>query len=135
MCAVTKDPENQNVTTAWVVNDMGPYRRSALRNGILAGYTTTLDSNNLIVENIMMNDDRNGSEYYCVIIPVQSMILTADIIDESDPAILHVAGEYQYNYIMHIIICIVFCMGGLIKGFNSVICHKVSGSSYSTVVG
>ena len=78
---------------AWVVNNI-PYRRSALRNGILTGYTTTLDSNNLIVENIMMNDDRNGSDYRCAVVPAQGMITLDDIIDESDPTILYVAGEY-----------------------------------------
>ena len=79
---------------AWLVNNMGPYEISALRSGILAGYTTTLDSNNLIVENIMMNDDRNGSDYRCAVVPAQGMITVADIIDESDPTILYVAGEY-----------------------------------------
>ena len=79
---------------AWLVNNMGPYRRNALRSGILTGHTATLGSNNLIVENIMMNDDRNGSDYRCVIVPAQGMITTADIIDESDPTILYVAGEY-----------------------------------------
>ena len=78
------------------MNDIGPYKRNALRSGILPGYTTNLGSNNLIVENIMINDVRNGSEYYCVIIPAQGMVTFADIIDESDPTILYVAGEYQY---------------------------------------
>ena len=73
---------------------MGPYRTNALHNGILTGYTATLDSNTLIVENIMMNDVRNDSEYRCVIIPAQGMITVADIIDESDPTILYVAGKY-----------------------------------------
>ena len=41
-----------------------------------------------------MNDSRNGSEYQCVIVPAQGMITFADIIDESDSTILHVAGEY-----------------------------------------
>ena len=71
-----------------------PYRKSALRSGILPGHTTTLGSNNLIVQNIIMNDVRNGSEYYCVIVPAQGMITFDDIIDESDPTILYVAGEY-----------------------------------------
>ena len=84
-----------NQAAAWLVNNVGPYGRSALRNGILAGYTTTLSSNNLIVENIMMNDDRNGSNYQCVIISsTQNMPTLADIIDQSDPTILYVAGEY-----------------------------------------
>ena len=73
---------------------MGPYRISAIRNGFLAGYTGRLGSNNLIVENIMMNDDRNGSDYRCVIVPALGMIALGDITKESRPIILHVAGEY-----------------------------------------
>ena len=60
---------------------MKPYRINALRVGILTGYSAALDSNNLIVENIMMNDVRNGSEYWCVIVPVQGMITAADMIE------------------------------------------------------
>ena len=85
-----------NQVVGWLVNNGGPYRINALRNGILAGHTTTLGSNNLIVENIMMNDDRNGSDYRCVIILAQGMITVADIIDESDPTILYVAGEFYF---------------------------------------
>ena len=76
---------------------MGPYRISSLRNGILTGHNATLKSTNLIVENIMINDVRNGSVYQCVIIPAQGMIGPADIIDESDPTYLYVAGEYQHT--------------------------------------
>ena len=99
LCTVTVTSGNQ--VAAWLVNNMGPYRINPLRSGILAGYTTTLGNNNLIVENIMMNDDRNGSDYSCVIVPVQDMISLPDIIDESDPTILYVAGEYYsitHNY-------------------------------------
>ena len=76
------------------MNNEGPYRISSLRSGILIGHTATLDSNNLIVENIMMNDARNDSEYQCVIVPAQGMVTFADIIDESDPIFLYVTGEY-----------------------------------------
>ena len=76
------------------MNFHGPFRVSAIHNGLLPGYTVNFGSNNLIVENIMMNDSRNGSEYICVIIPAQSMITLDDIIDESDPTFLYVAGEY-----------------------------------------
>ena len=92
LCTVTVTSGNQ--AAAWLVNNVGPYRRNALRNGILTGYNTTLDSNNLIVENIMINDDRNGSDYRCVVVPAQGLITLADIIDESDPTILYVADEY-----------------------------------------
>ena len=84
--------------TAWVVNNVGLYTINAIRGGILTGHTAALDSSNLIVENIMMNDVRNGSEYRCVIVPAQGMITVADIIDESDPTILYVAGEYWYRH-------------------------------------
>ena len=80
--------------TGWLVNIMGPYRITALRSGILTGHSATVDSNNLIVENITTKDVRNGSKYRCVIVPAQGMLTVTDIINESDPAILYVAGEY-----------------------------------------
>ena len=85
--------DSTSQTIGWVVNDE-PYRINGIRNGILTGYTATLDSTNLIVENIMVNDVRNGSEYQCVIIPAQGIVTVDDIIDESDSTILYVAGEY-----------------------------------------
>ena len=92
LCAVTVTSTSQ--TTGWLVNNVGPYRINSLRSGILTGHTATVDSSNLIVENIMMNDVRNDSEYICVVIPAQGMVTFADIIDESDPTIMYVAGEY-----------------------------------------
>ena len=77
----------------WLINNMGPYRINAIRSGTLAGHTATFGSNNLIVENIMMNDDRNGSDYRCVIVPSTGILSSANIINESDPTILYVAGE------------------------------------------
>ena len=87
---------SKNQAVAWLVNSAGPYGKSALRSGILAGYNTTLGSDNLIVENIMMNDSRNDTEYRCVITVSmeQDMIITVTIVRESDPTILYVAGEY-----------------------------------------
>ena len=43
----------------------------------------------------MMNDDRNNTEYICVIVSstVSNPTLT-NIVDESNPTILYVAGEY-----------------------------------------
>ena len=91
-------------TAGWLINNsMGPYRINHIRSGILAGHTTTLGSNNLIVQNIMMNDDRNGSDYRCVIVPSTGTPSLADIIEESDPIILYVAGKYFIvrTYITH----------------------------------
>ena len=79
------------------MNNQGPYTINSLRNGILTGYNATVNSSNLIVENIMMNDARNDSEYICVIIPAIGWVASYDIINESDPTILYVAGEYQHS--------------------------------------
>ena len=77
---------------------MGPYELNALRSDILTGHTTTLNSNNLIIENIMMNDVRNGSDYRCVILIRQNISGVVPILLlESDPTLLYIAGEYQYN--------------------------------------
>ena len=91
MCTVTVTSDTQGV--AWIINNMGPYRLSAIRNGIVDGYTAALDSNILIVENIMMYDDRNGNEFSCVIVPAHGRVTFADVIEESNLTTLHVAGE------------------------------------------
>ena len=47
----------------------------------------------------MMNDVRNDTEYSCVIVPsTVSNPTVADTLDRSDPTILYVTGEYQYNF-------------------------------------
>ena len=55
--------------------------------GQLTGHNSS--GNNIIVEDIMMNDSRNGSVYICVIPQISP---TPDI--EGNPTILYVAGEY-----------------------------------------
>ena len=43
----------------------------------------------------MMNDDRNDTEYSCGTVPsTLTNPVFADIVNETDPAILYVAGEY-----------------------------------------
>ena len=86
------DPGRQ--AAAWIINNVGPYRVNSLSGGILAGYSATWISNNLIVLNIMMNDDRNGSNYRCVIVPAQGTSSLANIMEESAPTTLYVAGKY-----------------------------------------
>ena len=90
ICTVTP---SDGQTAAWIINDIsGPYTVQLLHNGILTGYSS--NGNNLIIENIMMNDDRNGSKYQCVTVPsTVSQPTITDIIDESDPTILYVVGE------------------------------------------
>ena len=92
MCTVTP---SHGQTAAWVINNGGPHTVQQLYNGILTGYSS--NGNNLIIEKIMINDDRNGTEYSCVTTSsTVSQPTVADIIDESDPTILYVAGEYSY---------------------------------------
>ena len=76
------------------MNNVGPYGIHSLRSGILPGHSATLGSSNLIVENITMNDARNGSDYTCVVIPNRYMVTVANIMKESNPIILNVMGEY-----------------------------------------
>ena len=91
LCTVTVT-DSTSQTTGWLVNNEVLYSISAIRSGIMIGHSATLDNNILIVENIMMNDDRNGSEYRCVIMYAIGMATFADIIEESDPIFLYVAG-------------------------------------------
>ena len=78
---------NNTVIVAWLINHHG-YPLYALHNGVLDGYSATLVNTNLIIKDIKLNDDRNGSEYRCVI---QN---ETTILHESEPIILYVAGEY-----------------------------------------
>ena len=78
----------------WLINYNGPYGVSALHNDILKGYSANMDTNSLIIENIMLNDVRNNTEYRCGLrTQPKSTIL------DSDPTILYVAGEFHYNSI------------------------------------
>ena len=77
-------------TPTWTVNNV-TYTLSQLFTGQLAGHRS--NSSNIIVEDIMMNDDRNVSVYICLI-PQTPPI--PDIV--SSPTILYVAGEYGEFY-------------------------------------
>ena len=90
MCNVTP---SDGQTAAWVIDNV-LYTVQQLHNDILTGYSS--NGNNLIIENIMMNDDRNDTEYSCgTILSTVSQPTVQDIVDESDPTILYAAGEYQ----------------------------------------
>ena len=83
---------NNTVFVAWMINRLvTPYGINSLHNGLLDGYSATLVNTNLIIKDIKLNDDRNGSEYRCVILQNEIPIL-----HESDPIILYVAGEYRF---------------------------------------
>ena len=96
LCTVTPSGSQ---TAAWIINNV-LYTIQQLHNGILTGYSS--NGNNLIIENIMMNDDRNDTEYSCgTVSSTVSNPIFADIVAESDPIILYVADEYQYNKLMY----------------------------------
>ena len=91
LCDVTPSGSG---SVAWIMDHMGPYGVNSIRNGIAPGYIINLGSNNLIVENIMMNDDMNGSEYQCVIVATEnSMNPMTEITKRSNTIILYVAGS------------------------------------------
>ena len=97
LCTVTED--SQDLTEAWIVNETyGPYTINSVLHGTQPGYNVNSD-NNLIVENITMNDRRNGSEYECVIVPVPlDDGIPPDISkikEKSNSTFLYVAGEYS----------------------------------------
>ena len=79
--------KSEEVHVAWLISHLGPYGVNSLRSGILKGYSA--NGNNLIVENIMMNDGRNNTEYRCVITDGMT------ILHQSNQTILNVAGEYH----------------------------------------
>ena len=66
-CSVASMSTN-DVTVGWSIDHAGPYGLSALYNGQVPGYSASLDKTDLIIENIMMNDYRNETEYQCVIL-------------------------------------------------------------------
>ena len=71
---------------------MVPRTIMLIRSGILQqdGYSATLFSTNLIVEDIVMNDVRNNSELTCVVVGRDD---TSTVLNRSDPITLYIAGE------------------------------------------
>ena len=82
-----------NGSIAWVINHMVPHGLSATHGGIVSGYTSDLGSNNLLVTNIMMDDDRNDTEYQCVIAIPGTAPSTLQLTKRGDVSIIYVAGE------------------------------------------
>ena len=85
LCGVATSGTPQAGVT-WIIN-FNQYTVDSLSTGILNGYSVDINSSNLIVKNIVMNDNRNNTEYRCVI------ILSGIIAEDSDPTFLYVAGE------------------------------------------
>jgi len=81
---------NDTLEAKWDINHV-LYGVNALRGGQVTGYSA--NRGNLIVENIMMNDGRNGTEYRCVLFNFINNNMR-EMLDYSDLIILYVAGEY-----------------------------------------
>ena len=90
LCDVTPSGSG---SVAWVINGRQPYGLSAIRNGIVSGYASDLGSNNLIITSIMMDDDRNDTEYQCVIAIPGATPNTLVAIERGNVTILYVPGE------------------------------------------
>ena len=124
MCPVT--PSGSQIA-AWIINHV-VYTVQQLRNGILTGYGS--NENNLILENIMMNDVRNATEYSCGIVSsTVSNPIVADIVVESDSTILYVAGEYHIIWkilsALASLSCVAMCMYIVISCKNTFSVEKV----------
>ena len=79
--------------TSWRINNM-LHTLNELLIGTVAGHSVS--GRNIVVEDIMMNDVRNGSQYQCVVIqdPPNPNI-------EGNMTILYVAGEYKDLICVH----------------------------------
>ena len=73
----------------WIINH-NFYGVNALSGSILANYSADTNNNNLLVQNIVMNDDRNDTEHRCVVVNAG----TIEILNNSDPTFLYIAGKY-----------------------------------------
>ena len=88
-----RQPFQSNESAGWIIHHSIPRGISFLVNGGERGYSADLLNNNLIIENIIMNDSRNESEYQCVITRTDGF--NDQVVERGDIIILHVAGEYQ----------------------------------------
>ena len=70
-------------STRWQINASSLVSLSELSNGTVAGHN--VNGRNIVIEDIMMNDVRNGSRYLCMVL--------ADPISMGYSFILYVAGE------------------------------------------
>ena len=81
--------DNEPQSTKWRINDQLNITIEVLRNGRLPGYNATMDGT-LIIQNITMNDIRNGSDYNCIKLDNEG-----GLVDMRSSIILCVAGKYQ----------------------------------------
>ena len=81
-----------NETATWMIGQRGSYTVNSLVNGSLNGYSADIHNNNLIIKNITKNDDRNETDYQCVISIATPGAFPATA--KGNITILYVAGEY-----------------------------------------
>ena len=93
----------------WVINLSVVFGVSFLSNGGVPGYSADLVSNNLTIKNIKINDNRNTTEYQCVIYIPMGNLGQEEIVERGVIIILHVAGEYG----AHVMVCMCMLFGAL----------------------
>ena len=86
LCSVAM-PGRVQTRITWIIG-FNDYGVNSLISGVLPGYSADLNSSNLIVKNITMNDNRNNTEYTCV------MTISGEIVNDGDTTFLYIAGEY-----------------------------------------
>ena len=77
------DVDGTEASTIWQINGSPVVSLSDLSNGTVAGHSVS--GRNIVIEDIMMNDVRNGSQYQCVSL--------APPITAGNLITLYVAGE------------------------------------------
>ena len=81
-------PSNNQYATAWIIGHRF-YGVKALSGGILDGYSVDNNDDNLLVENIVINDRRNGTVYRCVFV----VSGTEAIVNVAPTTFLFVTGK------------------------------------------
>ena len=90
MCDVGTGP-----TVLWRINESSStHPLNDLFNGAVAGHSAS--GSNIVIQNIMMNDVRNGSQYRC---EVSQLPPDPNII--GNVTIMYVAGEYKDIVFVH----------------------------------
>ena len=87
-CSLAEISENRQII-GWILGNLGHHGVNSILNGRLAGYSAHTHSTSIIIQNITMNDSRNGTEYQCVTITNDNVIQRwSDTVFQ-----LYVAGE------------------------------------------
>ena len=93
-CTLRQPVKENDELLGWIIDLSVVFGINFLSNGGVPGYSADVLSNNLIIKNITINDNRNTTEYHCVIYISVGTLGQEEIVEHSDVIILHVAGEY-----------------------------------------